>query len=227
MPFSRKVSQRQIDGLAAVLRERGLDGAVVDLGCGDGRILVPLAEQGIPMIGVDEDPAALAAARHRLSERGLDAALIRSDFLAGIPDVPHGLAAVICLGNTFMCVADVRIAAALLRDIHHRLAPGGVFAIDDFPFDCWREIADGNWQEGVSADGSQQIVFQPGDAVIAMRQEKQVDPKDWIIRPGERLLRLWSMGDLELLAMTAGLSPPQRLEAAGLIVFTRPTTPGQ
>jgi SAM-dependent methyltransferase len=179
------------------------------------------------MIGIDEDPAAFAAARHRLSEKGLDAPLIRADFLAGMQETPHGLAAVLCLGNTFMCVADVRVAAALLREIHRALAPGGLFVIDDFPFECWREIADGNWQEGVSEDGTQQIVFVPGDAAIALRQGGGVDPKNWNIRAGERLLRLWSMGDLELLALTAGMSRPRRLERAGVICFTRSPAPGQ
>jgi len=226
-PFSREVDDRQIDGVVELLREFSLSGPVVDLGCGDGRILVPLAERGVPMIGVDDDPAALAAARHRLSERGLEATLIRADFLAGIPDIPHGVAAVLCLGNTFMMIHDVRVAVALLREIMHRVAPGGVFLIDDFPFDCWREIAEGNWQEGISEDGTQQIVYRPGDPVFALRRGNRVNPDNWTIKPGESLLRLWSMGDLELLAMTAGAGSPRWLDRGRLIAFRKPAEGGQ
>jgi len=70
-------------------------------------------------------------------------------------------------------------------------------------------------------------VFRPGDPVFALREGDSVDPGNWTIGPGERLLRLWSMGDLELLAMTAGLPPPQHLAGSRLIAFRRPRGEGQ
>lgn len=179
------------------------------------------------MIGVDDDPGALAAVRHRLGEQGVQASLFRADFLAGIPDLPHGLAAVLCLGNTFMTVNDVRVAVALVRDIAHRLRPGGLFVIDDFPFDSWREVADGNWQEGVSEDGTQQIVFRDGDSVFALREGTAVNADNWRIAPGDNLVRLWSLGDLELLSIVSGLLPPRHVPTARLLAFTKPASGGQ
>ncbi|HVL04778.1 MAG TPA: methyltransferase domain-containing protein [Acidimicrobiales bacterium] len=42
-----------------------VDGPVIDLGCGPGRLVVRLASQGVPVLGVDSSPSAVALARMR------------------------------------------------------------------------------------------------------------------------------------------------------------------
>jgi len=42
-----------------------VDGPVIDLGCGPGRLVVRLASQGVPALGVDSSPSAIALARMR------------------------------------------------------------------------------------------------------------------------------------------------------------------
>lgn len=42
-----------------------LEGPVIDLGCGPGRLVVRLASQGVPALGVDSSPSAIALARMR------------------------------------------------------------------------------------------------------------------------------------------------------------------
>ncbi|HEU5367193.1 MAG TPA: class I SAM-dependent methyltransferase, partial [Ktedonobacterales bacterium] len=44
---------------------------VLELGCGTGRLLEPLARWGIEVVGVDSSPAMLALARKRLQEGNL------------------------------------------------------------------------------------------------------------------------------------------------------------
>jgi SAM-dependent methyltransferase len=46
---------------------RRAGGPVVDLACGTGRVTFPLAEAGVPVIGLDNSPAMLARARHKLA----------------------------------------------------------------------------------------------------------------------------------------------------------------
>src|SRR5829696_626009 len=41
-------------------------GPVLELGCGTGRISLPLARAGVPLTGIDRSPAMLAYARGRL-----------------------------------------------------------------------------------------------------------------------------------------------------------------
>src|SRR5215468_2183437 len=40
---------------------------VLELGCGTGRILIPVAEAGIELVGLDRAPAMLAVARAKLA----------------------------------------------------------------------------------------------------------------------------------------------------------------
>lgn len=52
-----------------------VDGPVIDIGCGPGRLVVALAERGVPVLGVDASPVAVGLAIERNA-----AALVRSVF---------------------------------------------------------------------------------------------------------------------------------------------------
>ncbi|MEA2715807.1 MAG: hypothetical protein QOI99_124 [Actinomycetota bacterium] len=55
-------------------------GPVIDLGCGPGRLVVSLAAEGVPALGVDSSPGAVALARRR------GAAVVEGDVFGPIPD---------------------------------------------------------------------------------------------------------------------------------------------
>jgi len=218
-PLDLADSARQVRGLIERLGESPR--RILDLGCGDGRVLAPLADAGHDVIGVDSDPAAIDACRRRLQSRGRQATLLQIDFLRDWRGVEGDYDHVLCLGNTFMTVHDVDAAADLFERVVSHLRPAGSFVIDDFPHEMWREIASGNWQAGISEDGEMQLVFAPGEPVFALRRGGQVDESSWSPGPDEPLNRLWSMGDLRLLARLSGLEPPEHLPAPGLIEFRR------
>lgn len=52
---------------------------VLELGCGTGRITIPLAEQGIKITGLDIADSMLAQAKRKSAEKGLDIEWIKSD----------------------------------------------------------------------------------------------------------------------------------------------------
>lgn len=54
-------------------------GQVLDLGCGTGRILVPLVALGETVVGLDASPLMLDQCRARLEREGLDASLFLGD----------------------------------------------------------------------------------------------------------------------------------------------------
>src|ERR687885_553256 len=54
---------------------RRFGGPVLELACGTGRLLAPLAAAGLDCVGVDHAPAMLARARGRLEAQGLHARL--------------------------------------------------------------------------------------------------------------------------------------------------------
>ncbi len=58
---------------------RTVTGPAIDLGCGPGRLVVSLARAGVPALGVDSSPSALALARQR------GAAVLQADVFGPLP----------------------------------------------------------------------------------------------------------------------------------------------
>lgn len=98
-------------------------GRLLELGCGSGRVLLPLARAGGAVIGVDRDPAALEILRQTAG--GQLPPVIRADFTA-LP-LAGKLAAALMPCNTYSTLTAGE-RARLLAGLHSRLAPGGVFA---------------------------------------------------------------------------------------------------
>ena len=60
---------------------------MLDFGCGTGENIVPLAERGAQVIGMDISPDLIALARKRLNDANLEARLeVGSAYDTGLPD---------------------------------------------------------------------------------------------------------------------------------------------
>jgi SAM-dependent methyltransferase len=51
-----------------VQQARAANGAVLEIGCGTGRILIPTAQAGVNVVGLDRSPAMLAIAREKIRQ---------------------------------------------------------------------------------------------------------------------------------------------------------------
>lgn len=107
-------------------------GPVLEIGCGSGRLLAPLARAGHDVTGVDVSPEMLARAEARLAAAPANVRR-RVRLLAGdartlqLPDETFGL---ILFGyNTFMHLDEAAAGAALKR-LRPLLRPGGRLLID-------------------------------------------------------------------------------------------------
>ena len=118
-------------------------GQVLELGCGTGRISLPLARAGVSVCGIDRSAAMLERARRRLiaarRRAPHDLELVRGD----IRTLPFAA------GRFAMALAPYGILQSLLRDkdleatlasVARVLVPGGQFGIDLVPdVPNWRE----------------------------------------------------------------------------------------
>ena len=100
------------------------EGSILALGCGTGRVALPLAAAGARVVGVDLDPAMLAFLRTRANDLPLH--LIHADFHhLPLPRRHFALAILPC--NTFTTIPLNR-REVFLRGVARVLRPRGVFA---------------------------------------------------------------------------------------------------
>ena len=105
-------------------------GPLLELGCGTGRVLIPLAADGQRITGLDVSAAMLAAARAKA-----DAASLRDRVNLVQGDMrdfglPTRFALAFIPINTFMHCYDGGEQLACLRSIRRHLQPGGRLVID-------------------------------------------------------------------------------------------------
>ena len=126
--------QALVDDIPFLLEQAAeIGGPALELGCGSGRLLVPLARAGTTVTGIDNSPEMLARAAMRLAGEAAEVRdrvhLVEGDVRAPTlpPGEPFGLA---YFGyNTFMHL-DETAAAAALRQLRPLLRPGARLLID-------------------------------------------------------------------------------------------------
>jgi ubiquinone/menaquinone biosynthesis C-methylase UbiE len=111
----------------ALAQETG--GPVLELACGTGRVLLPIAALGIPCVGVDASPAMLAVLRRKSPPRNLELVHARMEtFDLGDRRFPL----ITCPFRAFQHLLSVDAQLAALTNVRKHLAPGGAFAFDVF-----------------------------------------------------------------------------------------------
>lgn len=215
---ARQAAQEYLGHIRRHLRkrfdaEKKLD--ILDAGCQAGRLLIPLAEDGHRLIGVDTSGFALRRAQQHAKERGLAVRLYRGNIAELRRWVgPASLAAVICAEVLYLC-RDYEMLLALLVQ---SLKPGGLLCVSHRPaaFYAASALARGDEalaaqmcerSEGPSPDGGyhnwqtepqlRALYERLGCSVLAC---EPVDHQEWAIEPG-------SAGDARLAEV---LRPYQR-----------------
>ena len=127
---------------------RETNGPVVEMAIGTGRITLPIAQAGTPVIGVDLSAGMLAVARDRARELGVES---RVDLRVGDlrePPVSERVALVICPFRSLLHMPDEVEKLRALCAAHALLEPGGRFAFDVFaPSREDIDETDGRWVE--------------------------------------------------------------------------------
>jgi len=104
-------------------------GPVLELGCGSGRVAVPLASDGHRVVGLDRSPAMLERARARAARSAVELELHEGDVRDFSLDETFPL--LVMVANTFLMLEPEDRWACLARAREH-LAEGGRFAMHVF-----------------------------------------------------------------------------------------------
>jgi len=119
----------------------GARGPVLELGCGTGRIAVPLGRAGVSLVGIDRSDSMLARARRRVRRARLtrDVRLIRGD-IRSLPFSSGSFAMVLAPYGVLQSLLRERDLAATLASVYGVLERGGTFGLElvaDLP--AWAE----------------------------------------------------------------------------------------
>jgi SAM-dependent methyltransferase len=105
-------------------------GGVLELGCGTGSVLLPIAERGIACQGIDLSSEMLARARAKFESRGLTAGLHLGDMTD--VDLHERFGLVFVASNSLTHLHSAGDIVDCFRAVRRHVAPGGRFAFDVF-----------------------------------------------------------------------------------------------
>lgn len=105
---------------------------LLEIGCGTGRLLLPLAHAGFHVVGVDSSPTMLSAASNRVRQAGLEdrISLVQAD--ARTLKLGRTFAMAFIGLNSLMHFTSKEDQVAVLRSVRRHLSPGGLFIVDLF-----------------------------------------------------------------------------------------------
>jgi SAM-dependent methyltransferase len=130
-PWSASV----VEDVAFYLEEaRRSGGPVLELGVGTGRIAVPIAADGIRVVGVDSSRAMLDVCARRAALAGVELDLRVGDLRE--PPVEERVPLVICPFRSVLHMHTDADRLSVLRAAHDRLVLGGRFVFDVFTPDA-------------------------------------------------------------------------------------------
>ena len=178
---------------------------VLDLGCGTGRILVPLLEEGFDVDGTDVSADMIDRARALAADKGFTPRLTVQPM--------HRLVAQRTYRTVYMCGAfglgssqdDDREA---LRRVHKALASGGALVITDHDVPRDKSPSPGDWPAG-----GERRRMADGDELELLARVDGWDPQALRLTL-EMRIRLWSHGQMireETRKLTANVYPARQI----------------
>jgi len=163
------------------------DGPVLELGVGSGRVAVPTALAGIPVVGVDTSRAMLELARRRAEPHAVDLRLIEAD-MRSLPELGRFGLVTIPFRALLHLSSDAERRGVLLA-ARERLRPNGLLAFDVFHPDAediaethgrWLEREPGIWERATwdAATRRLELAVRTDESEASM-DLWWLDPADW------------------------------------------------
>jgi SAM-dependent methyltransferase len=105
---------------------------ILELGCGTGRVLLPLAHAGYQVTGVDVSPAMLAVARRKVAAEDLGSRITLVEQDMRKLDLGRRFNLALVAINSFMHLLTADDQLIALSHIRQHLEPGGLLLLDLF-----------------------------------------------------------------------------------------------
>ena len=105
-------------------------GSVLELGCGTGNKLIPIASDGHPCMGLELSPDMLAEAQRKAEERGVEVEWVQGDMREF--DLGRTFDLVFIAANSLLHLHEAEDLVDCLRSARRHLAPGGRLIFDVF-----------------------------------------------------------------------------------------------
>ena len=145
-PWSRSVTEDV--GFYVEEARKAAPGPVVELGVGTGRIALPIAADGIRVIGVDSSAGMLEVCRERAHLAGVGELVELREGDLRQPPVSEKVPLVICPFRSFLHLFSDGERMKALGAARELLVPGGRLVFDVFtPSEADIEETDGRWLE--------------------------------------------------------------------------------
>jgi ubiquinone/menaquinone biosynthesis C-methylase UbiE len=168
---------------------------LIDLGCGDGRNLVPLANAGLICTGVDLSKTALACSHKRLQKFGAHAFLMEGD-VTNLNFADQSVEVVTC----FDVFGQLPEPEKVIAEIRRILIPGGLFAMNAFtPNDSEFGLGDKIGERVFCYKNTLFRFFEKSELidlfneweVLQIKKESWIDPPHGEFRPYEHKHENW------------------------------------
>ncbi len=105
-------------------------GYVLELGCGTGHKLIPIASDGHPCMGLELSPNMLAEAERKAGERGVEVEWVQGDMREF--DLGRTFDLVFIAANSLLHLHEAEDLVACFRSVRRHLAPGARLIFDVF-----------------------------------------------------------------------------------------------
>ena len=105
-------------------------GSVLELGCGTGAKLIPIASDGHPCTGLELSPNMLAEAQRKADERGVEVAWVRGDMREFHMGRTFDL--VLIPGNSLLHLHEAEDLVDCFRSVRRHMSPGARLIFDVF-----------------------------------------------------------------------------------------------
>ncbi len=164
---------------------------ILEVACGTGRVLLPLAEAGYHVVGVDISERMLALARQKVEAAGLAdrVTLVHAD--ARTLDLGRDFALIFIAANSFMHHDTLEEQQEVLARLRDHLRPGGLLILDLFNPDL-RALLEG--------DGRVELVRtweEDNDTVVMKFHRVSVSPTAQVLDVTYIYDRVYSDGRVE------------------------------